>query len=116
MEKKTEDPIEAYKSWAGETPAGNIEVVHGKYWQSEHWSKEYIMYLELTAPGEWRTRFITQNKLVETKLEYPLPSDAPGWFRPDKNFRTLAPATPDQGSVYYEDTATGKMFIYEIQL
>ncbi|HEV3326408.1 MAG TPA: hypothetical protein VG052_12410 [Puia sp.] len=115
-EKKTEDPIEAYKYWAGELPAGNIKVARGKYWQSAHWSREYILYLELTAPPEWRTRFITQNKLAETKQEYALPSDAPDWFKPGKGFRTLAPAAPDQGSVYYEDSVTGEMFIYEIQL
>ena len=115
-EKKTDDPIETYKFWSGESPPENIEILNGKYWQSAHWSKEYIMYLELKAPAQWRSQFIRQNNLVETKTIPILPSDAPAWFSPRKNLRILAHTENGQGSSYYEDTVTGEMFIYEIQL
>jgi hypothetical protein len=116
IEKKTDDPIETYKLWSGESPQKDIEVYHGKYWQSAHWSKEYIMYLELKAPAPWRMQFVQQNKLVVTNTRPAIPSDAPAWFAPGMNLRTLAPVENGQGSIYCEDTLTGKMFIYEIQL
>lgn len=55
MERKTEDPMETYKFWAGELPGKNVEVSHGKYWQSAHWLKEYVMYMGLkrTTYGEY---------------------------------------------------------------
>jgi len=115
-ERKTEDPIETYKFWSGEPAPKDITVMHGKYWQSAHWSKEYIMYLEVKASPSWRMQFIKQNNLIETKESPDTPSDAPSWFSPGKNFRTWVPAGVNQGSVYYADTLTGKMFIYEIQL
>jgi hypothetical protein len=114
-EKNTEDPNEAYELWGGEVPKG-VEVIHGKYWQSSHWSKEYIMYLELKASRLWRNEFIKQNNLVENKEPKSIPSDAPNWFKPGKNYRSLTLPGFSQGSIYYEDTITGQMFIYEIQL
>ena len=72
--------------------------------------------MELTAAPGWRDQFVKQNKLIESKKEFGLPTDAPDWFKPTNNFRELVPAGPDQGSVYYEDTVAGKMFIYEVQL
>jgi hypothetical protein len=115
-EKNTEDPVEVYNLWSGEMPTKDVEVVHGKYWQSSHWSKEYIMYLELKASSSWRKKFIKQNSLIEDKKTESIPSDAPLWFKPGVNLRTLKQSGFNQGSVYYEDTISGKMFIYEIQL
>jgi hypothetical protein len=43
-EKKTNDPIESYKLWAGDVPPKNANIIHGNYWQSAHWPKEYILY------------------------------------------------------------------------
>jgi len=115
-EKTTSDPIESYKNWAGELPPKNVKVIHGKYWQSAHWSKEYILYLELQAPSSWIAQFIEQNSLVKAPDNPGFPSDAPGWFNPGKDFRILKQKGFDQGSVYYEDTLAGKVFIYEVQL
>ena len=114
--KKTNDAVNAYKFWAGEKPPKEIQVVHGKYWQSSHWSKEYILYLELNASPLWRKEFIKQNNLILSKTEIILPSDAPSWFKPTGNFRVFVREGFSQGSVYYEDPVNGRMFIYEIQL
>ena len=114
-EKKTEDPIEAYTFWGGEVPK-EVQVIHGKYWQSSHWTKEYILYLELKASASWRKEFIKQNNLVENKESETIPVDAPNWFRPANNCRIYKQSGVSEGSVYYDDTLNGNMFIYEIQL
>ena len=116
MEKKTEDPIKTYKFCTGEKPPKEIEVVRGKYWESSRWSKEYIMYLELKAPADWRNEFIRQNNFVNSKGNSNIPADAPFWFKPAVNFKAWIPSGFTQGSTYYEDTLSRKMFIYEIQL
>jgi hypothetical protein len=116
MERKTNDPQEAYRLWAGEPAPDNVKVLHGSYWQSAHWSKEYVLYLEVTAPKDWRQQFIIQNNLIPTNKEQAVPTEAPDWFRPGKQFRRWISAKDIEGSAYYEDTLTGKLFIYEIQL
>jgi hypothetical protein len=112
MEKNTTHPIEVYNLWGGEVPK-EVEVINGKYWQSAHFTKEYIMYLELKASPLWRTELIKQNNLVETKERISIPSDAPNWFKPTGSFKAFIQPEFSQGSVYLEDTASGRMFIYE---
>jgi hypothetical protein len=114
--KTTENPIEAYKLWAGEKPMNEVMVIHGKYWSSSHWSKEYIVYLEIKAPSIWRKEFFKQNELIHTRTNLEIPSDAPTWFKPTPNFKTWVSKDSIEGSKYFEDTASGHMFIYEIQL
>lgn len=116
MEKRTSDPNKAYEYWAGGPPDKNIKLTHGWYWQSAHWSREYIMYLEINAPAEWRAAYIKQNNLMETQTNPGFPQDAPAWFKPGKKFRTLVRAGSGGESVYYEDTLKGMMLIYETQL
>jgi hypothetical protein len=114
-EIKTNDPVQSYKYWAGSLPPSNVKVIHGKYWQSAHWSKEYIMYLELEAPTNWINQFNIQNNLKPAD-DAALPSDAPSWFKPSKTVRVFKQAGSDQGSRYFEDPLAGKMFVYEVQL
>jgi hypothetical protein len=78
--KTSENPSEVYQLWAGEKPSKNLKVLHGKYWQSGHFTKEYIMFMELRAPNDWIQEFIVQNKLKPATEPIALPSDAPLWF------------------------------------
>ena len=114
-EKNTDDPIKTYTFWSGESPPKDVQPIHGKYCQSSHWSKEYIMYMEVKATPLWLNEFIKQNNLVEIKNVEGLPSDAPSWFQPAKN-SIIFTRSNGQGSLYYDDSLKGKMFIYEIQL
>jgi hypothetical protein len=115
-EKKTTDPANAWKNWVGGPPPADVQLLHANYWQSAHWTKEYILYLELKAPASWRNQFIELNKMVRSDSDSALPSDAPSWFAPDKTMRIFRRIDDVEGSIYYEDTVTGKMLIYEIQL
>lgn len=116
IEKNTEDPKETYMLWSGEKPSKEVEIIHGKYWQSSHWSKEYIIYLELKGSPLWRNEFIKQNSLIQGKTDESLPSNAPSWFKPTAKFKIWKPSKFSQGAVYYENSQSGQMFIYEIQL
>lgn len=116
IEKKTQDPIQAYTFWSGQAPPKDIQMIHGLYWQSSHWSREYITYLHLKTSQSWRKEFIKRNHLIEANNTIVLPSDAPQWFKADKNYRTWTNSEFSQGSVYYEDTLTSNFLIYEIQL
>jgi hypothetical protein len=108
--------MDVWRSWAGGSPPRDVQLLHAKYWQSAHWTKEYIMYLELKAPASWRDEFIEKNKMIPTDSNLALPPDAPAWFAPEKAMRILRRKDDVEGSVCYEDTVTGKMLIYEIQL
>ncbi len=82
---------------------------------SAHWTKECITYLELKATSEWRTEFIRQNNL-KPDTDYTIPADAPSWFKPNAGYKIGKPSGFNQGSVYFEDSVVGRIFIYEIQL
>jgi hypothetical protein len=115
-EQTTENAIQAYTLWAKEPPPKEVQLIHGRYWQSSHWTNEYVMYLELKASKSWRNEYIIQNNLFEANDLVEIPDDAPVWFRPDKKYRTFKPKVYQQGSASYIDTVSGKVFIYEVQL
>ncbi len=117
-EHNTQDPLEVYRLWSGnDNPPKGVHLIHGKYWQSAHFTKEYIMYLELNATSLWRNEFIKQNNLVYKKdTTIGLEQDAPPWFTPATTFKIFIPSGFNEGSVYYNDSVSDRMFIYEIQL
>jgi hypothetical protein len=107
---------ETFKYWAGEDPWEGIDVKNGQYWSSDHITKEYIMYMEVIVPKEMAQSFINDeyNKLELTQETPGLPNNAPEWFKPPKDFKVYKRGR--QGSIYFIDTDTGYMFIYEVQL
>lgn len=116
-EKKTDDALETFKHWAGTKPPDDLELLEGRYWQSAHWTKEYIMYLKLKPSKKWWDEFLKQNHIPEYKDEWTIPTDAPSWFKPtDKSIRYGVKDDLDLGSIYFRDTITGICYIYEIQL
>ncbi|WP_282016005.1 hypothetical protein [Marinifilum flexuosum] len=117
MDINTTDPIETYKYWAGDKPPDSLKVLKGQYWQSTHWSREYIMYLKLKPTKEWWNKFLEQNHLPINKDKWVRPSEAPSWFEPTENsIKYGIGGNFDQGSRYFQDTLTGVCYIYEIQL
>ena len=117
MEVNTSDPVVAYKNWGGTKPPDDLKVLNGQYWQSAHWTKEYIMYLKLMPTNEWWDEFLKQNYISVDTDEWTKPSDAPKWFTPSVNsIRYGGGDDFDQGSRYFQDTLTGECYIYEIQL
>jgi hypothetical protein len=89
--------------------------VHAKYWQSSHFTKEYIAYFDLRATQHWKQQFIKQNHLVATSGQIIKPLDSPDWFRFSANSKCWQ--QPNGGSsIYIEDANTGHLLIYEEQL
>ena len=105
---------ETFKYWAGEEPWEGIEVSNGQYWSSNHYTKEYILYMELKVPVDMAKYFIKDNNLQITDDELELPDDAPDWFKPPKGFKKYKAGS--QGSKYFINPETGDMFMYEVQL
>jgi len=103
-----------FEYWAGSAPWEGIEVLNGQYWSSAHWSKEYILYMEVTVPVKMALDFIEDNQLETVEDEVKFPEDAPDWFQPLKTFKEYEAGS--QGSKYFINTATGHLFIYEVQL
>lgn len=115
-EKRSDVASECYKLWSGENAPKDVEVINGTYWESAHWSKEYIMFLELNASEDWRKEFIKQNKMILGTGHWNRPTDAPDWFKPSDSYRQWILPNDEQGSRCFEDSGSGKIFIYQIQL
>ena len=117
MEKRTSDAKDSFNYWTGTNPTADIELLNGQYWQSTHWTKEYIMYLKFKPTKVWWDEFLKQNYIPVDKDKWTKPTDAPTWFKPsDNSIRYGIKDDMDQGSRYFRDTLTGVCYIYEIQL
>lgn len=117
-ERKTTNPDEVYELWIGEKPTGNINPINGNYWQSAHFTNEYILFLEIEANSKFWEVFIKQHNLIIDTFDNDfLISDKPDWFNPPKNaIKYKINDSFDQGSRYFQDTVNNKIYIYEIQL
>ncbi len=117
-DKTSTNPNEVYQLWTGIKPSKEIKVINGEYWESGHWTKEYILFLELEADKSFWKKFKKENNLVvDTIKNEIITSEQPEWFTPSKNsIKYRINDNFDQGSRYYEDLTDNKIYIYEIQL
>jgi hypothetical protein len=115
-EIKTTDPIESYKYWAGANPTRDINAVKGVYWQSAHWTREYVLYLQLKPTDTWWNEFVKQNHLQIDSKDWTMPSDAPDWFQPSDKATIYKSADSFNSSRYFKNERTGEYYIYEMQL
>ena len=116
-EVETTDPQKVYKYWSGSEAPEDLKLINGQYWESSHWSREYIMYLKIRPSQTWWDNFISQNQLQIDKEDWKEPTDSPAWFKPSKNAVMYSSGDAfDQSSRYFRDTSTGDFYIYEIQL
>ena len=102
---------ETYKFWAGEYPDSTRKVINGEYWDYSHFSKEYKLYMEIIVKPSTAKYFITDNNLKRGK--YKILSGTPKWFRPPKRYEVW---TGSQESIYYINTKTGHIYMFEVQL
>ncbi|WCM42595.1 hypothetical protein MG290_02670 [Flavobacterium sp. CBA20B-1] len=117
-EKNINNPDEVYELWLGEKPLENINPINGNYWQSAHFTNEYILFLEVEAHKKFWEVFVKEHNLIVDTLDNSfLISDKPDWFHPPKNtIKYKINDSFDQGSRYFQDTINDKIYIYEIQL
>lgn len=118
FDKVSTNPNEVYQLWTGMKPSKEVKVINGKYWESGHFTKEYIMFLELKADKNFWNKFKNDNNLVidTIKNDYEV-LEKPKWFTPSENsIQYKLNDNFDQGSRYYYDLISNKIYIYEIQL
>ncbi len=115
-EVRTDDPIDSYKYWAGTKPPKDLEIIQAKYWQSAHWTKEYILYLKLKPTEEWWSELVNQNNLIKDTGQWTIPTDSPEWFRLPDNVTLYRPENDFYQSRFFRDNQTGECYIYDIQL
>lgn len=114
-EKNSTDAEECYRLWSGMKPPKEIKVLNGSYWQSAHFTKEYILFLEVQASDRWVKQFIKENKLIATGGDW-WGSNTPEWFKPRQSAKQWKLPDTSTDSRYFEDTITGRFFLYEVQL
>lgn len=119
VEKNITNPNEAYMHWVNTDADSNIEVINGQYWQSAHWTYEYIIFLELKVDEGWWSEFSYKKDLIIDSEEScsSLDKNQPKWFNPTEYFLKYKPNSNfDQGSRYFYNPNNQTLFIYEIQL
>ena len=115
--KRTNDAKETFKYWSGSEVSNDIELLKGKYYESSHFTKEYIMYLKFKPTRKWWREYLNYNAISVDKNNWTIPDDAPSWFKPsESSIRYWRKNDFDQGSRYFCDTVTWICYIYEIQL
>ncbi|MES2426636.1 MAG: hypothetical protein V4560_06660 [Bacteroidota bacterium] len=115
IERSTTDAAKSYELWAGEKPGHGAWAIHGKYWQSAHFTKEYITYLELTVVPRWKTEYLSQSHLIVSPDSTFSISDPPLWFKPKRPYKIWK--QPGNGQILcVEELASSHVFIFEAQL
>lgn len=115
-EIRTNDPTDSYEYWARTRPIDDIKVLNGQYWQSAHWTREYIVYLKIKPSEEWWDAFVKENQLQIDNEVWNNSSDLPKWFQLTDGIEIYKHAGDFSDSRYFRDTLTGECYIYEIQL
>jgi hypothetical protein len=116
MQTNTSDAKETFRYWAGTDAPADLELLNGQYWQSQHFSKEYIMYLKFKPTQDWWNKYVNFNSISEDQGSWNFPNDAPTWFYPSKNSVRYGRGDElDQDSRYFRDSLTGICYIYEVQ-
>jgi len=115
-EINTTDNEEAFENWIGVKSGSEVEVLQTKYWQSAHWTKEYIAFIKIKPSDEWWSQFIEQNGLMLDTSKWIRPSEKPKWFAPSRSSKSYSLDDDYSNSRYFHDSLTGVCYIYEIQL
>lgn len=116
FERNTNDVSQVYYYWAGSKPSSDVKLIKGWYWQSAHWTKEYIVYLELKPSKSWLNEFIKQNNLIESKNKWTKTDETPVWFNPSESSKIYRTDEDFNESRFFYDEKTELCFIYEVQL
>lgn len=118
-EVNTNDPQKAYQYWTKSNAEVPLQIINGQYWQSAHWSHECVLYLEIADGNHWWKNFMTENNLILDSVETQQMGfqEKPHWFLPAKSsVKYKENSNFDQGSRYFFDSISNKIYIYEIQL
>ena len=113
IEVNTTDPESAYKHWTGAAPPSDLKLLKAQYWQSPHWTKEYILYFEILPTKRWWHEYVEANHLTIDTASWTPPEQVPTWFRPSNN---CIKYNLSAYSAYFRDTISGHCYIYEMQL
>lgn len=110
-----DDPKNWRRAFGEETPAG-VSVVHSRYWESNHFTREYLYYFVVRASPEWRDAFLKKRGLFPVKASEARSyrsirpnSDIPKWFVPDPVERYEAWDLPGYYGSVFIDRETGEI-------
>src|SRR5690606_34143911 len=85
-DKTFSNPTEVYQLWTGTKPSKQIKVINGQYWESGHWTKEYVLFLELQTVKSFWERFKKENNLIiDSFYNGIIISEKTEWFVPTEN-------------------------------
>jgi len=114
-----DDPLNWRRAFHEDQPAC-VEVIHSRYWRSNHWTDEYIYHFEVQATPEWRGAYLKKRGLVPVPPEeardfrtYHDRDSTPHWFAPDPVTNYEVWDLPGYHGEVYINKATGHMFFSE---
>jgi len=116
LEIQTNKPSKAYENWANQVPPENVEVINGKYWQSAHWTLEYMAYLEIKTDSVWVNKLLENSKYVVSEKAIRFSSDKPEWFNPPKSYQVYVSDRRNIDSAFFVSTDKRHIFIFDIQI
>jgi hypothetical protein len=101
----------------------HVQVVHSKYWKSDHFTDEFAYFFELQASPEWKDAFLKKRSVqpippsqARSYRENMHDDLTPSWFAPDPVANYEVWDKPGRfGSIWINKT-NGNIFFYAIQL
>lgn len=95
MSKTTNDPEKAFRRWTGINQKNTeVNVLHGQYWRSGHFTLEYEATFKMVASKEWVNQLIEFNSLKLWDKQFSphfIHGNTPDWFAPTANYNIYRP-------------------------
>ena len=112
------------KNWRrafGEDPPENVSVVHSYYWESDHFTHEFIYFFEVKASRQWLAAFVKDRKAEPVAAEdargFEVHYDGtPEWFVPDPAGSYEVWDRPGYHGSIWVHKKTGHVYFYGVQL
>lgn len=110
---KTDDADKAFSYWARQSPDHKkVTPIRGQYWQSPHFTLEYVAYLQLVIEPEWKKELLELNEMYTDSTKFYRTENTPVWFLPPDS--SILYKTKLQQSLYiWVDCTSDTIWVYD---
>ena len=115
-----DDPENWNRAFEEDLPK-DLSMVHSYYWESNHFTHEYIYFFEVKASNQWVDEFLKKRKVVQVSPEKArrfeiLYDETPDWFVPGSVGNYNVWDRPGYyGSIWINKT-NGHLYFYGVQV
>lgn len=111
------DPNKAFERWTGIASENTeVNILHGQYWRSGHFTTEYEAIFKMTASKEWVNQLIEFNHLKPSEEQYipkPIGGIVLDWFHPTSDYKIYTDNDSFTDLYLWAHTSSDTVYIFD---